>query len=127
MFNHRPTMLPIACLVLALAGPFTPAIAQTIQGLNNNTGIDNAARGAQPPGGGSSQFLIEPETQIKGDVIKQKTYRTDPAGQNQNWNLDIGRFQGDYTEDTDHTLKDLDNDTFSGMRLRLPFRGGMGQ
>ena len=125
MFSHRRKMLLIACLTLALAGPYAPAAAQNVKGLSDNSG--GAPRPTLPPGEGPSQFIIEPDAQIKGDNIKQQTYRSDPAGQNKNWNLDIGRFQGDYKEDPNRALESLDNDTFSGMRLRLPFRGRTGQ
>lgn len=125
MFSQHRKMLLIACMALAVAGPYAPAAAQNVQGLNDNSG--GAARPAQPPVEGPSQFIIEPEAQIKGDTIKQQTYRSDPAGQNKNWNLDIGRFQGDYKENPNRALESQDNDTFSGMRLRLPFRGRTGQ
>jgi hypothetical protein len=132
MFNHRRKMLLLASLALVLAGPYAPVAAQNIKGLNDNIGGD-ATQHTLPSGEGPSQFLIDPDAQIKGDAIKQQTFRSDPAGQNKNWNLDIGRFQGDYRVDPNsvvspsRALEDLDNDTFSGVRLRLPFRGRTGQ
>ena len=121
MFNHRQKMLLIASLALALAAPYAPVTAQTVKGLNDNSA--GAAPPALPLGQEPSLFLIEPEAQIKGDNIKQHTFRSQAVGQNKNWDLDIGRFQGDYKEDPNRALEDLDSDTFSGMRLRLPFRG----
>ena len=74
-----------------------------------------------------SEFLMEPDAQIKGFNIKQRTFRSQAVGQNKAWDLDIGRFQGGIDEDPNHVFEDLDNDTYSGMRLRLPFRGRTGQ
>ncbi len=127
MFNSCRKIFYVAGLALALAGQYTPGNAQNVRGLNENSVSGGTTQPALPPSEGASQFLIEPEAQIKGDTIKQKTYRSDPAGQNQNWNLDIGRFQGDYNEDPKSALDAPDNDTFSGVRLRLPFRGGTEQ
>jgi hypothetical protein len=132
MFNHRRKMLLLASLALVLAGPYAPVAAQIVKGLNDNIG-GGATQHTLPSGEGPSQFLLDPDAQIKGDTIKQQTFRSDPAGQNKNWNLDIGRFQGDYRVDPNsvvspsRALEDLDNDTFSGVRLRLPFRGRTGQ
>lgn len=71
----------------------------------------------------TSPFLIEPDAQLKGDKIKQQTYKSQPAGENQNWNLDIGRFQEPI--DTNPPLTDSEklNENYTGMRLRLPLRG----
>lgn len=132
MFNHRRKMLLLASLALVLAGAYAPVAAQNVKGLDDNIG-GGATQYTLPSGEGPSQFLIDPDAQIKGDTIKQQTFRSDPAGQNKNWNLDIGRFQGDYRVDPNsvvppsRALEDLDNDTFSGVRLRLPFRGRTGQ
>lgn len=74
----------------------------------------------------ASPFLLEPEIEIKGDRIKRETYRSQPAGQNQNWNLDIGRFQPKIDDDPNDLIED-DKQGYSGMRLRLPLRGGLRQ
>jgi len=74
----------------------------------------------------ASPFLLEPEVEIKGDEIKRETYRSQSAGQNQNWNLDIGRFQPKINDDPNDLIDD-DKQGYSGMRLRLPLRGGIGQ
>lgn len=83
----------------------------------------------EAPGTGAgtiSPFLMEPDAQIKGDRIKDETFKSLPAGQNQNWNLDIGRFQPKINDDPNGVAPDLEGD-YSGMRLRLPLRGGLRQ
>jgi len=129
MFNHRWKIPLLVSLILALAGAYAPVYSQNIKGLNENGG--NAAQKSPPLSEPPSQFLIEPEAQIKGDKIKNQTYRTQQAGQNKNWDLDIGRFQGKLDEDpnnprSNRTIEDVNRDTFTGMRLRLPFRGRTG-
>jgi len=74
----------------------------------------------------TSPFLMEPDAQIKGDRIKEETFKSLPAGQNQNWNLDIGRFQPKINDDPNGVAPDLEGD-YSGMRFRLPLRGGLRQ
>lgn len=73
---------------------------------------------------GPSEFLIEPDAQLKGLTIKQKTYRSGAVGQKKAWDLDIGRFQGGYEQDPNRVFEDTDENNYSGMRLRLPFLGG---
>lgn len=73
-----------------------------------------------------SPFLLEPEPEIEGNRIKSETYRTQPTGQNQNWNLDIGRFQPKINDDPNGLAQD-DKQGYSGLRLRLPLRGGISQ
>lgn len=124
MFNHRWKMPLLVSLTLALAGAYAPAYSQNIKDLNENGG--NAAQKSPPLNETPSQFLIEPETQIKGDRIKNQTYRTQQAGQNKNWDLDIGRFQPPITDEPDQFAVDPEIDTYTGMRLRLPFRGRTG-
>mgnify|MGYP007073204953 CR=1 FL=1 len=74
----------------------------------------------------TSPFLMEPDAQLKGDRIKDETFNSQPAGQNQNWNLDIGRFQPKINDDPNRVAPDLEGD-YSGLRLRLPLRGGLRQ
>jgi len=124
MFNHYWKIPFLVSLILALAGPYARAYSQNIKGLNDNGGT--AAQKSLPLGQTPSQFLIEPEAQIKGDKIKNQTYRTQPAGQNKNWDLDIGRFQPPITSEPDQFAVDPEIDTYTGMRLRLPFRGRTG-
>jgi len=99
------------------------SVAQTVPGLPDNAAA-NTVSGAAPVIQVPSEFLIEPDAQIKGLSIKQKTYRSQAVGQNKAWDLDIGRFQGGIEEDPNRVFEDLDNETYSGMRLRLPFLGG---
>lgn len=88
----------------------------------------NTTPGATPQDGAGaiSPFLMEPEAQIKGDRIKEETFNSQPTGQNQNWNLDIGRFQPKINDDPNRVAPDLEED-YSGIRLRLPLRGGLRQ
>jgi hypothetical protein len=129
MYYHRWKIPLLVALILALAGAYAPVYSQNIKDLNENGG--NAAQKSTPVSETPSQFLIEPEAQIKGDRIKKQTYRTQQVGQNKNWDLDMGRFQGKLDEDpnnphSNRTIEDVNRDTFTGMRLRLPFRGRTG-
>ncbi len=121
MGRRNPLFLAVAALVLTLAAPVS---AQAVKGLNAQGGAPDAS--SLLSGEAPSQFLIEPEAEIMGDRIKLQTYRSQAVGQNKNWDLDIGRFQAPINEDPSGLADDLTNSTFSGMRLRLPFRGGMG-
>ncbi|GBE43970.1 hypothetical protein BMS3Bbin10_02054 [bacterium BMS3Bbin10] len=119
MRQRSPQFLLSAALALTLAAP---AGAQSVKGLN----APGAGAPSLPSSEAPSQFLIEPEAEIKGDRIKQQTYRSQAVGQNRNWDLDIGRFQAPINEDPNQLADDLTNSDFSGMRLRLPFRGRTG-
>ena len=99
------------------------ALAQNVPEVPNHAAAETAP-GAVPAIQAPSEFLIEPDAQIKGLNIKQKTFRSQAVGQNKGWDLDIGRFQEGIDEDPNSVFEDLDNDTYSGMRLRLPFLGG---
>ena len=120
MRRKSQQILFAAALTFACAAP---AGAQSVQGVNNPGGAPAAS--SLPSGDPLSLFLLEPEAEIKGNRIKQQTYRSQAAGQNKNWNLDIGRFQAPVNEDPNQLADDLTEGNFSGMRLRLPFRGGM--
>lgn len=111
---HKLQISAAAMVLFALA--LGPAHAQSPP---NDSQSQNTAP-AQP-----SPFLLEPEFKVKGDEIKSQTYRSQPAGQNQNWNLDIGRFQPKFEDDPNKLAPDLEGN-YSGMRLRLPLRGGLG-
>ncbi|MDA7947614.1 MAG: hypothetical protein MPJ78_09055 [Hyphomicrobiaceae bacterium] len=112
--------LKFAVIVLAtLAAPRGDARAQAVRGL------DAQDSNGQP--GAPSSFIIEPDAQIKGDQIKQRTYRSQAVGKNRNWDLDIGRFQPLINEDPSGLAEDIEDNDYSGMRLRLPFRGRTGQ
>ncbi len=124
MYYHRWKIPLLVSLILALAGAYAPVYSQNIKNPNDNGG--NAAQKSTPVSETPSQFLIEPEAQIKGDRIKNQTYRTQQAGQNKNWDLDIGRFQPPITDEPDQFAVDPEIDTYTGMRLRLPFRGRTG-
>jgi hypothetical protein len=115
--------LSLITAMAALIVWVSPAGAQNIPALPDNAAATTAP-GAEPDIQVPSEFLIEPDAQIKGLAIKQKTYRSQAVGQNKGWDLDIGRFQGGIDEDPNRVFEDLDNDTYSGMRLRLPFLGG---
>jgi len=125
MLNLLRKIQFMTILTLALAWPYAPVAAQNVKGLDNNSG--GTSRPTLSLGEGKSEFLIDPEAQIKGENNKLHTYRSDPAGQNKNWNLDIGRFQDEYKEDPNRIAEELDKDSFSGVRLRLPFRGRTGR
>ena len=118
--------LSLIATMAALAGGMSFAVAQSVQGLPNNATANPAPQGA-PAVQLPSEFLIEPDAQIEGLNIKQHTFRSQAVGKNKTWDLDIGRFQGEIEEDPNRVFEDLDNDTYSGMRLRLPFRGGTRQ
>lgn len=124
MFNTRHKIRFITFLTLVLAWPYAPVTAQQVKGLDSN--ISGTSQPTLTLGEGKSDFLIDPDAEIKGENNRLHTYRTDPAGQNKNWNLDIGRFQDEYKEDPNRISEELDNDSFSGVRLRLPFRGRTG-
>lgn len=120
MFDMCRNSLRLIVMTIAIAGLGTAAHAQTVRGLNEAPG---AQRSSDVTGDAPPLFLGEPEAQIKGDKIKRETFRSQPAGQNQNWNLDIGRFQPPIHDDPNQVADDL-TENYSGMRLRLPFRGG---
>jgi hypothetical protein len=113
--------IALAGLLAVLSWPHAPEACA--QGVDTTVGSATGTASAQPE---QSPFLLEPDVQIKGDNIKSQTYNTQPAGQNKNWNLDIGRFQPQVKEDPNRLADDIDTD-YSGMRLRLPFRGRTAQ
>ena len=114
-----------ALVLLALAASPFAARAQTVQGLDAPGAGEGQGSTANP--GPPSSFIIEPDAQIEGDRIKQQTYRSQAVGKNRNWDLDIGRFQPPINEDPNGLAEDLEDNDYSGMRLRLPFRGRTGQ
>lgn len=117
--------LSLIAAMSALAGGMSSAVAQNVQGVPDNAAA-NSAPGGVPAIQMPSEFLMEPDAQIEGFNIKQQTYRSKAVGQNKAWDLDIGRFQGRYDEDPNNlnnAVQELDEETYSGMRLRLPFRG----
>ena len=120
----KSALLSLITVMVALAVWTSSAGAQYAPGLTDST-EDNPAPGAAPAIQLPSEFLIEPDAQLKGLDIKQKTYRSKTVGQKKAWDLDIGRFQGGYEEDPNRVFEDQDNDAYSGMRLRLPFLGGL--
>lgn len=119
MPGNARELVQAAALALAIAGS---AVQARAQGVPSAT-ADSATPPIVNPSAGSSPFLLDPGAQIEGDRIKRETYRSQPAGQNQNWNLDIGRFQPQVDDDPNQLADDL-KENYSGMRLRLPFRGG---
>lgn len=114
-----------AIALSALAAAPYAAQAQTVRGLDS-PGVGDT-QGSSANSGPPSSFIIEPEAQIEGDRIKQQTYRSQAIGKNRNWDLDIGRFQAPIDEDPNGLAEDLEDSNYSGMRLRLPFRGRTGQ
>jgi hypothetical protein len=121
------TLLKLLLIFVSIivAGSCLPATAQPVKGVTDE-GVTPGGNSV-PSGETPSQFLMDPEAQIKGNDIKRKTYRSQPAGQNQNWNLDIGRFQPPINEDPNQLAEDLEDSNYSGVRLRLPFRGRTNQ
>ena len=119
MFRRLSHYMAAAILTLILTAS---AGAQTVKGLDDPDGTTGVP--SLPSGDAPSQFLIEPDAAIKGNNIKQQTYRSQATGQNKNWNLDIGRFQTPINEDPNQVAEDLKDRNFSGMRFRLPLRGG---
>ena len=108
-------------LLVTLAAMSSSPNAQTVRGLDApevNSGPPAAADADTAP-----SFLIEPDAQIKGNQIKQKTYRSQAIGRNKNLDLDIGGFQAPINEDPNQLAEDLEDSSYSGMRLRLPLRG----
>lgn len=107
------------------AGLFAMQAAHAQQPLPQPEPVEPQA--AQPAPG--SSFIIDPKTEIQGDQIKSETYRSQPAGKNHNWNLDIGRFQQPIEQEPsefNNRAEDL-NENYSGMRFRLPLKGGLNQ
>lgn len=119
MCRTSQKILFAAALSFACAAP---ASAQSIKGDIGAGG--GPAASSLPSEDTLSPFLIEPDAAIQGNLIKQQTYRSQAAGQNRNWNLDIGRFQTPIDEDPNKLADDLTEGNYSGMRFRLPFRGG---
>lgn len=113
MRRRQSAIAFIAALMFASTAPGPFACAQ-------DSGAETPVQ--VPVGQTPSPFLLEPEAQIRGDNIKSQTYNSQPAGENKNWNLDIGRFQPPVNEDPNRLADDLEG-SYSGMRLRLPFRG----
>ena len=125
MTGYLHTLACAAILLSALAASPNAAQAQTVQGPDAPGAGDS--QGSPASSGPPSSFIIEPEAQIEGDRIKQQTYRSQAIGKNRNWDLDIGRFQAPIDEDPNGVAEDLEDNNYSGMRLRLPFRGRTGQ
>ncbi len=121
MYRTSLQILFAAAVTFACAAPVS---AQSVKGVNSPD--EALAASPNPSDGALSLFLLEPEAEIQGNRIKQQTYRSQAAGQNKNWNLDIGRFQEPVNEDPNQLAEELREGNFSGMRFRLPFRGGLG-
>ncbi len=69
--------------------------------------------------------ILDYKAEQEGEAIKSQTYRSTPIGSNQNWSLDIGRFQSGGPDDPvslDERLDQL-HQGYAGMRLRVPLRG----
>lgn len=110
----RRWFTPVAAAALLFAGTATSALAQTAP--------------SQPPSDLSTlppSTLVDPQAEKDAARIKSQTWRSAPVGQNKNWNLDIGHFKEDKSLEQDLRQRiDEDVDAYSGMRLRLPLKGG---
>lgn len=100
-----------ALLVLAAALPFSrPAVAQQ----------------PDPPvlqPGYSPALTLDPDAQRQADQIRKEQYKSDTIGQGGNLSLDIGKFVTE-PDPIERSMPDVQEDSYTGMRLRLPLRGG---
>lgn len=87
--------------------------------------------GAQsPPGLPADEWfvpktgIIDTDAQIDADNIRANSHRSRPIGKQQNWNLDLGHFQQDFSEETDLRQRIEERDeSYTGLRLSVPLRG----
>ncbi|MDH3581075.1 MAG: hypothetical protein OEM91_10685 [Hyphomicrobiales bacterium] len=110
-----PRTLTIAALSIGLAQlTGAPAQAQALPGL-------------PPPDYFSpNSYILDPQLEKDAEKIKSQTYRTKPIGQRQEWNLDIGYFDREYSEEAVDPRERLEeqDDGFAGIRLSVPLTGG---
>jgi hypothetical protein len=74
----------------------------------------------------SKSYILDPQLEKDADQIKNQTYSSTPVGQQKNWNLDIGYFDRDYSDeavDLRERFDDLEQG-FTGIRLNVPLTGG---
>lgn len=85
----------------------------------------NEAQRSPPPRTTETKdgFQVDPIIEQQADRIKQQTYRSRGVGEQKTWNLDIGRFQDNIPEPRQDFL-DEPIGSYSGLRLRMPLRGG---
>lgn len=132
MFDNYRELLRSVAVVLVLAVSGSLANAQTIRGIDEygGEGMDDyhgSLAGSANADGLTSEFIIEQETETKGANIKLNSFNSKAVGQNKNWDLDMGRFQEELRSDPNQPQIDKFKENYSGMRLKLPFRGRTGQ
>lgn len=101
--------LTAAIFVAAVVADMIPAVAQTLPGLPTDEWFVPQTR------------LVDPQVDRDAETIREQTYRSTPVGQQQHWNLDIGHFSQDISDEP-VDLRDRVADQppgFSGLRLRL--------
>lgn len=106
--------LTIATLSLVLAQlTAAPAQAQALPGLPPPDYF--------PP----KSYILDPQLEKDAEKIKSQTYRSKPIGQQQKWNLDIGYFDREYSEEAVDPRERLEeqDDGFAGIRLSVPLTG----
>jgi len=131
MCDKYRELLSINAVALALAMSVSLANAQIIHGIEEygEEGMEDyhgSLAGSVYPEGLTSDFIIKQETETQGSNIKLKSFNTKAIGQNKNWDLDIGSFQEELRSDPNQVQIDIHKENFTGMRLKLPFRGRTG-
>lgn len=67
--------------------------------------------------------IIDTDAQLEADNIRANSYRSKPIGKQQNWNLDLGHFQQDFSEEPDLRQRIEERDeSYTGLRLSVPLR-----
>ena len=132
MFDNYRKLLSVTAVTLALAISGSPVNAQNIQGIleygeEGMEDYDGSLAGVDYLDGMASDFIIKQDTETQGATIKLKSYNTKAVGQNKNWDLDIGSFQEDLRSDPNQLQIDNYKEHYTGMRLKLPFRGRIGR
>lgn len=88
------------------------------------------AQAQSPPGLPSDEWfvpktgIIDTDAQIDAANIRANDFRSTPIGKQQNWNLDLGYFPQDFSEEPDLRDRVEERDqSFTGLRLSVPLSG----
>ncbi|MEC9368628.1 MAG: hypothetical protein VX871_08035 [Pseudomonadota bacterium] len=68
-------------------------------------------------------MALDPDAQRRADQIRREQYKSETIGQGGNLSLDVGKFVTD-TNPVERSLPDVQEESYTGMRLRLPLKGG---